>query len=86
MTDTLEFVPTLEGEAAAKIAAHVALANNTEGEIVDLHDFAQTVVLEAIRAEREACAKVLENGSFIHDQAPTKLFATEAAAAIRRRA
>jgi hypothetical protein len=29
---------------------------------------------------------VLENGSFIHDQAPTKLFATEAAAAIRRRA
>jgi hypothetical protein len=35
--------------------------------------------------EREACAKLLENGSFFHDQSPAKLLADEAAKAIRAR-
>ena len=32
---------------------------------------------------REQCAVMLENGYFLHDQAPTKLLAMEAAKAIR---
>ena len=39
---------------------------------------------ESIRAaERERCAKVIENGHFLHDQSPAKLFADQAAKAIR---
>ncbi len=38
-----------------------------------------------IEAEREACAKLLEGGSFLHDQSPAKLLADEAAKAIRAR-
>ena len=41
-------------------------------------------VLAACRAERERCAVMLLNGSFLHDQAPAALFAKEAAAAIRK--
>lgn len=40
-------------------------------------------IAEIKRKERERCAALLENGRFLHDQAPTKLFATEAAKAIR---
>jgi len=40
---------------------------------------------EAVKAEREACAKLLEGGSFLHDQSPAKLLADEAAKAIRAR-
>lgn len=40
-------------------------------------------IAEIKRKERERCAAMLENGRFLHDQAPTKLFATEAAKAIR---
>ena len=40
---------------------------------------------EAVLAEREACAKLLEGGSFLHDQSPAKLLADEAAKAIRAR-
>ena len=39
----------------------------------------------AVEAEREACAKLLEGGSFLHDQSPAKLLADEAAKAIRAR-
>lgn len=41
-------------------------------------------VEEAVKEERERCAKVIEGGSFLHDQAPEAIFAKEAAAAIRR--
>jgi hypothetical protein len=41
---------------------------------------------ELVRAdEREACAKLLENGRFLHDEAPAKILAKEAAKAIRAR-
>lgn len=36
-------------------------------------------------AEREACAAVCENGSFLHDAAPTAIFGKECARAIRAR-
>jgi len=39
----------------------------------------------AVLAEREACAKLLENGRFLHDEAPAKILAKEAAKAIRAR-
>ena len=39
----------------------------------------------ATKVEREACAKLLEGGSFLHDQSPAKLLADEAAKAIRAR-
>ena len=40
---------------------------------------------KAVNGEREACAKLLEGGSFLHDQSPAKLLADEAAKAIRAR-
>ena len=44
-----------------------------------------TRIKGAVEAEREACAKLLEGGSFLHDQSPAKLLADEAAKAIRAR-
>lgn len=42
--------------------------------------------LKRVRAdEREACAKVCEEGHFLHDDAPTARFGRECAAAIRAR-
>ena len=40
---------------------------------------------KAVNGEREACAKLLEGGSFLHDQSPAKLLVDEAAKAIRAR-
>jgi hypothetical protein len=39
----------------------------------------------AVAAEREACAKVCENGLFLHDNAPDALFGKACARAIRAR-
>jgi hypothetical protein len=36
-------------------------------------------------AEREACAKLIENGRFLHDESPAAILAKEAAKAIRAR-
>lgn len=56
------------------------------------YDFADRVLskitpdqaLEQFAAKvREQCAQMLLNGSFLHDQSPAKLLATEAAKAIR---
>jgi hypothetical protein len=55
------------------------------GVITQLERFANLVRDDAVKAEREACAKLLENGSFFHDQSPAKLLADEAAKAIRAR-
>jgi hypothetical protein len=42
--------------------------------------------LQAIAAaEREACAKVAENGNFLHDDSPEAKFGKACAAAIRAR-
>jgi len=42
-----------------------------------------TRINEAVKAERESCAKLLEGGSFLHGQSTAKLLADEAAKAIR---
>jgi len=43
-------------------------------------------ILEAaVKLEREACAKVAENGNFLHDDSPEARFGKSCAAAIRRR-
>ncbi len=47
----------------------------------DIEHFAELVRAD----EREACAKLLENGRFLHDEAPAKILAKEAAKAIRAR-
>lgn len=42
-------------------------------------------IRQAIFSEREACAKLCENGAFLHDQAPDALFGRAVARAIRAR-
>ncbi len=44
-----------------------------------------SLIKQARIAEREACAAVCENGSFLHDAAPTAIFGKECARAIRAR-
>jgi hypothetical protein len=43
------------------------------------------IIEGAIAAEREACAKVAENGRFLHDDSPEAKFGKACAAAIRAR-
>ena len=43
----------------------------------------ESALSEVRKAERERVAKMILNGRFLHDQAPTALFAKEVAAAIR---
>jgi hypothetical protein len=43
------------------------------------------VEAESAAAEREACAKVAENGRFLHDDSPEAKFGKACAAAIRAR-
>jgi len=58
----------------------------TDSDINNKHSKLWRVCIEdAVKAEREACAKLLEGGSFLHDQSPAKLLADEAAKAIRAR-
>jgi hypothetical protein len=47
----------------------------------DIEHFAELVRAD----EREACARLLENGRFLHDEAPAAILAKEAAKAIRKR-
>lgn len=49
-------------------------------------DAGERRVEAAVAAETERCARVAENGSFLHDEAPTAKFGREVAAAIRRTA
>lgn len=52
-------------------------------------DELQRIVAEAVQtaveAEREECAKVAENGNFLHDDAPAARFGKACAKAIRAR-
>ena len=48
-----------------------------------LENFESPRLQAVFERTRERCAKLLENGHFLHDQAPAKLLATEAAKAIR---
>jgi hypothetical protein len=43
------------------------------------------IIEGAIATEREACAKVAENGRFLHDDSPEAKFGKACAAAIRAR-
>jgi hypothetical protein len=56
----------------------------------DMRDYAKTYgdarAAQAAAEEREACAQLLLNGSFLHADAPAARFAREAAKAIRARA
>jgi hypothetical protein len=48
--------------------------------------YAENVRLkEAVEAEREACAKVCENGTFLHDFSPEAVYSRACARAIRAR-
>ena len=53
---------------------------NTDGDVdkceVDLYKFAELIIQE--------CVGVVEGGRFLHDQAPTALFAKECSSAIKR--
>ena len=51
-------------------------ANSGEGWIFDKEKFAELIVAE--------CIGVVEGGSFLHDQAPTAIFARECSGAIKR--
>ena len=46
------------------------------GNIVNMNQFAELIVRE--------CTSVVEGGSFLHDQAPTAMFAKECSSAIKR--
>jgi hypothetical protein len=48
----------------------------TEIEIFDKEKFAELIIRE--------CTNVIEGGSFLHDQAPTAIFAKECSGAIKR--
>jgi hypothetical protein len=75
-------------EVADEAAAEIELLRKLLGESARREGAANARaarLLRDVEAEREACAQVLLNGSFLHDQSPAKLFAQEAAAAIRRR-
>ena len=57
-------------------------AGNREGLYMDaLAEFAALVAA----AEREACAKVCENGTFLHDFSPEAVYSRACARAIRAR-
>lgn len=56
------------------------------GELMpQLRDFARAAIKDAVAAEREACAKVLENGAFLHTTSPEAIWATQVAKLIRAR-
>ncbi len=48
-------------------------------------EYAQKFAAIVAAAEREACAKVSENGCFLHDDSPEARFGKACAAAIRAR-
>ncbi len=50
-----------------------------------IQDYIERKVARAVQAEREACAKVAENGNFLHDDSPEARFGKACAAAIRAR-
>jgi DNA-directed RNA polymerase alpha subunit len=53
-----------------------ALTDSEQEELEQIEKFAEMIVNE--------CIGVVESGSFLHDQAPTAIFAKECSAAIKR--
>jgi DNA-directed RNA polymerase alpha subunit len=53
-----------------------ALTDSEQEELEQIEKFAEMIVNE--------CIGVVEGGSFLHDQAPTAIFAKECSAAIKR--
>lgn len=71
------------GEAAAARITHRFRYSGSALE--ELHQAVVDAVDGAVAAEREACAKIVEGGSFLHDQAPAAVWARQVAALIRAR-
>jgi len=74
----------LELAKQAGCAFNQIMFGRTDYCVMTEFEFERFAQLVAAR-EREACAKLLENGVFLHDQSPAKLLANEAAKAIRSR-
>ena len=58
------------------LAEQATSYNNSDGWLFDKEKFAQLIVAE--------CVGVVEGGRFLHDQAPTVLFAKECSGAIKK--
>lgn len=66
------------------LAKEAGAESQDHGAHWEFDDFNVFTFANAIQAkERERCAKVIENGHFLHDQSPEKLLAEQAAKAIR---
>lgn len=59
-------------------------AGQCGGDLADAERILADIVREAVAAERERCAKVAENGSFLHSESLEAQFGRAVAAAIRR--
>jgi hypothetical protein len=64
-----------------RLAEEAELWAHKDREYAAIERFANLVAAE----EREACAKVAENGRFLHDDSPEAKFGKACAAAIRAR-
>ncbi len=58
---------------------------NATGKVATINYFEYFIFCKGMDVEREACAKVAENGRFLHDASPEARFGKECAAAIRAR-
>jgi hypothetical protein len=67
-----ERIEQLADEAGADIWGHQVMASRH----FDIEKFAELIVRE--------CVGVVEGGRFLHDQAPTAIFAKECSGAIKR--
>ena len=63
-------------ELAEQATTYYNSGLGTEIEIFDKEKFAELIIRE--------CTNVIEGGSFLHDQAPTAIFAEECSGAIKR--
>ena len=63
-------------ELAKQATTYYNSGLGTEIEVFDKEQFAELIIRE--------CTNVIEGGSFLHDQAPTAIFAKECSGAIKR--
>ena len=81
----------MNGEDIIRLAKEAGWRVDSEGEVLEGDGWhIQTDIVERFAelvaaAEREACAKVCENGTFLHDFAPEAVYSRACARAIRAR-
>jgi hypothetical protein len=63
-------------EKIKELAEQATSYNNSDGWLFDKQKFAELIVRE--------CVGVVEGGHFLHDQAPTAIFAKECSGAIKK--